>query len=105
MAVPVGPVVGVAPVAAGSGYSRAENDYRWLVAEHPSGGDWPRQKRQAEEKRREADALATRLKELRDLVEEHPDLVDRDRARAERHAQGRREAMAKRLEARINRAT
>jgi hypothetical protein len=35
--------------------------------------------------RREADTLDERLNALRQLVAEHPDLVERDRRRAERH--------------------
>jgi hypothetical protein len=40
--------------------------------------------------RRDADALDARLQALQQLVAEHPDLIERDRQRAERHR--RREA-------------
>jgi hypothetical protein len=42
---------------------------------------------EAERDRREADELASKLKALQRLVKEHPDMVERDRLRAERYRQ------------------
>jgi hypothetical protein len=53
----------------------------------------------AEGLRHEADALDERLRVLRRLVEAHPDLVERDRERAERHRRRQAEAARKRREA------
>jgi hypothetical protein len=50
--------------------------------------------------REEADHLAEKLGALQRLVSEHPDVLNRDRERAERHAQRKQEAIAKRREAR-----
>ena len=50
--------------------------------------------------RREAVALAGRLDALRALVGDHPDLIERDRERAKRHAARQREAFARRRAAR-----
>jgi hypothetical protein len=49
------------------------------------------------------EATDERLQALRALVKEHPELIERDRERAERHAQRQREAIARWLEARRNR--
>jgi hypothetical protein len=49
--------------------------------------------------RREAEALDERLLALRHLVAEHPDLIERDRARAKRHSRRARAAMDGRREA------
>src|SRR5215212_6374839 len=43
-------------------------------------------------------SLDSELEELRRFADEHPDVVERDRARAKRHSQRRREAAAKRME-------
>src|SRR3712207_5436573 len=59
----------------------------------------PRYQPRARALREEADRLAERLEALRRLVEAHPDLLNRDRERAERHAQRQGLAMAKRWEA------
>ena len=50
--------------------------------------------------RREAAALAGRLDALRALVGDHPDLIERDRERATRHAAREHEARARRRAAR-----
>jgi hypothetical protein len=50
--------------------------------------------------REEAEHFAQRLETLRRLVDEDPDLLDRDRGRAARHDRRRREAIAKRRGAR-----
>jgi hypothetical protein len=47
-------------------------------------GDLKRIKR-ADGDQREADELASKLKALKRLVKEHPDMVERDRLRAERY--------------------
>ncbi len=49
--------------------------------------------------REEAEATAARLEALRRLLEKHPEIHERDQARAARHAQRQREAAAKRREA------
>src|SRR5215218_10017456 len=48
--------------------------------------------------REEADRLAAKLEELKHFAHEHPDLVERDRARAKRHSQRRRAAATMRME-------
>jgi len=45
--------------------------------------------------REEADQLASKLEELKRFAHEHPDLLERDRARAKRRSQRQREATAK----------
>ncbi len=53
--------------------------------------------------REDVDDLTQRLEALQRLVDEHPDLLGRDRGRAERHARRQREAMAERTAARAAR--
>ncbi len=48
--------------------------------------------------REEANRLAQKLEELKRFAHEHPDVVERDRARAKRHSQRQREATAKWIE-------
>jgi hypothetical protein len=57
-------------------------------------------KARAERLRRELDELVETYEALKQLVEEHPELVGRDRARAERHRLRQREASEKRRAAR-----
>jgi hypothetical protein len=59
---------------------------RATVAEH---SPFWREHRKPLALREEADRLAARLEELRRLVKEHPDLLERDRARAARHERPR----------------
>jgi hypothetical protein len=49
--------------------------------------------------RREADALDARLQALQQLVAGHPDLIERDRQRAERHRRRQLERYRARREA------
>jgi hypothetical protein len=56
-------------------------------------------RRLAARERREGEDLALRLNALRRLVEEHPDLLDRDRGRAERRRRRVHEAFVKGREA------
>ena len=51
--------------------------------------------------REEAEETAAKLEALKRLLKEHPELHERDRARAARHDARRREASAKRREARL----
>jgi len=51
--------------------------------------------------REQAEEKAARLEALRRLLEEHPEVHERDQARAARHARRQREAFAKRREARL----
>jgi hypothetical protein len=52
--------------------------------------------------RHEADDLDQRLSALRQLVAEHPDLIERDRQRAERHGRRRQERFRASREARTS---
>jgi hypothetical protein len=67
---------------------------------------WPMDKHgeelrhRAEHKRRDAGELASRREVLTRLLEEHPDILERDRERAVRHARREGAHFAKRLEAR-----
>ncbi len=78
---------------------RMPKDLRYLRG-RATRAEKPPSRQGADALRRGADALAERLGVLRGLVGDHPDLVERDRGRARRHAARRREAFAERRAAR-----
>ena len=78
---------------------RMPKDLRYLRG-HPTRAENLRADEEAQAFRRAAEVLAERLEALRGLVHDHPDLLERDRERAKRHAARQREAFAKRRTAR-----
>jgi hypothetical protein len=58
----------------------------------------PRYQDRARVRREEAESIAEKLEALRKLVDEHPNLIERDRERAERHRQREADRARKRRE-------
>ena len=58
----------------------------------------PRYQDRARVRRAEAESIAEKLEALRKLVDEHPNLIERDRARVERHRQREADRARKRRE-------